>query len=266
MVGGNIMTTKTKQAFSLNELMCVIASRQLHNKEIVFAGYGLPLVATYLAQCTHAPELVFITETGNVRSTPPFSLPRAVDDLTLSANSDMATGLPEVTAMLVRGEINVGFLGGAQIDRFGNLNSTVIGSYKNPRVRLMGSGGANDIATFAQRTIIILDQTRPGRFVERVDYNTSPGYLTGPGEREKAGFPENTGPSCVVTNKGVYKFDDHSKEMYLASYHPGVTIEEIKELVSWDLKIAEDVHETPMPTEEELELLRVKIDPNRFYI
>ncbi|MED2973222.1 CoA-transferase [Fictibacillus sp. B-59209] len=260
------MTTETKQAFSLNELMCVIASRELQNGDVVFAGYGLPLVATYLAQCTHAAELVFITETGNVRTTPPSSLPRSVDDLSLSANSDMATGLPEVTAMLARGEIKVGFLGGAQVDRFGNLNSTVIGSYQNPKVRLMGSGGANDIATFAQRTILILNQERPGRFVDRVDYITSPGYLTGPGAREKAGFTENSGPSSVVTNKGVYHFDDDSKEMYLASYHPGVTIDEIKELVSWDLKIAVDVHETPIPTIEEIDLLRNKIDPNRFYI
>lgn len=260
------MITKSMNAFSLNELMCVTASRELKNGEIVFAGYGLPLVATYLAQCTHAPQLTFITETGNVRLTPPFSLPRSVDDITLSANSDMATGLPEVTAMLVRGEIDVGFLGGAQVDRFGNLNSTCIGPYTNPKVRLMGSGGANDIASFAKRTILILNQDRPERFVERVDYMTSPGYLSGAGEREKAGFMENTGPSCVVTNKGVYRFDKRTKEMYLASYHPGVSIKEIKELVSWDLKIADDVHETPGPTEEDLYLLREKIDPNRFYI
>ncbi|GAB7389347.1 glutaconate CoA-transferase subunit B [Bacillaceae bacterium] len=261
-----MMTVKNLTTYSLNELMCVTASRELKDGEVVFAGYGLPLVATYLAQCTHAPNLVLITETGNVRMTPPYSLPRSVDDIRLSSYSDMATGLPEVTAMLVRGEITVGFLGGAQVDRFGNLNSTCIGSYTEPKVRLMGSGGANDIATFAKRTILILNQDRPGRFVERVDYLTSPGYLTGPGEREKAGFPENTGPSCVVTNKGVYRFDKDTKEMYLASYHPGVSIDEIKELVSWDLKIAEDVHETPPPTEEELILLREKIDPEKFYI
>lgn len=270
MPGGErmVMTKKTmdKLHFSLNELMVVVASRELKNNEIIFAGYGFPLVATYLAQLTHAPNVSFITETGNVRSTPPSALPRAVDDLTLSSHADMATGLPEVTAMLARGEIDLGFLGGAQVDCYGNLNSTCIGPYDNPKVRLLGSGGANDIATFARRSIIIINQDRPERFVERVDYITSPGYFEGPGAREKAGFPANTGPSCVVSNKGVYRFDPETKEMYLAHYHPGVTIEEIKELVQWDLKIAENVSETTYPTDDELRFLREQIDPDGFYI
>ncbi|MFB4166241.1 CoA-transferase subunit beta [Alteribacillus sp. JSM 102045] len=252
--------------FSLNELMIVTAAREIKDKDIVFAGYGLPLVSTYLAQVSHAPEVSLITETGNIRLTPPDSLPQAVDDLTLSANSDMATGLPEVTAMLVRGEVNVGFLGGAQIDQFGNLNSTCIGPYENPKVRLMGSGGANDIASYAKKSIIILNQDRKERFAKRVDYLTSPGYINGPGARERAGLPPNTGPVCVVTNKGVYRFEEETKEMYLAHYHPGVSIEEIKDLVEWDLKIGDNVSETPQPTGNELVLLREKIDPNRFYI
>jgi glutaconate CoA-transferase, subunit B len=251
---------------SLNELMIVTAAREISDREIVFAGYGLPLVTTYLAQLTHAPNVSFITETGNVRLTPPHGLPQAVDDLTLSSYSDMATGLPEVTAMLVRGEINVGFLGGAQIDQFGNLNSTCIGPYENPKVRLLGSGGANDIASFAKKSIITINQDRPERFVKRVDYLTSPGYIDGPGAREREGLPPNTGPVCVVTNKGVYRFDKKTKEMYLAHYHPGISIEEIKDLVEWDLIIASDVTETPLPTENELLSLRETIDPDRFYI
>jgi len=156
----------------------------------------------------------------------------------------------------------VGFLSGSQVDKYGNINTTVIGDYHNPKSRLPGSGGANPIGSLAKRVIIIaLHDSR--RLAERVDFITTPGYIDGPGARERWGLPAGTGPSAIITNKAILRFDPESKEAYLASYHPGSSVEEVVRLTPWKLKVADDVHETEPPRREELRVLREILDPAR---
>jgi len=163
---------------------------------------------------------------------------------------------------LQAGMVDVGFLSGSQVDKFGNINTTVIGDYNNPTSRLPGSGGANPIGSLAKRTLIIALHDKR-RLAKKVDFITTPGYIDGPGAREKWGMPKESGPACIITNKGVMRFDNDTCEAYLASYHPDSSVEEIRELTPWDLKVADDVHETKPPTKAELVAIREVLDPNR---
>jgi glutaconate CoA-transferase subunit B len=241
------------------EIMACVASRILEDNTMVLVGTGLPVVASVLAQRTHAPHLFTIFEAGGMGAKIPV-LPISVGDSRTIHHAIMASSMDYVMSTAQLGYIDYGFLGGAQIDAYGNLNTTVIGSYRKPKARLPGSGGGNDCGSLCWRTIIIMHQDRR-RFVKKVDFVTTPGYLTGPGARERAGLPLNTGPYRVITQLGVMEFDKKTKRMTLLSVHPGVTVDEVKANTSFRLLIPTKVAVTESPTERELTILREEIDP-----
>lgn len=248
-----------KAGYSVVELMACAASRVLEDGKTVFVGTGLPLVAAALAQRTHAPNLLIVFEAGGLGPRVP-TIPISVGDSRTVHRAIMANSMDYVMSLGQLGYIDYGLLGAAQIDMYGNINTTAIGPYEKPRVRLPGSGGANDIGSICWRTVIMMQQdTR--RFVEKVDFVTTPGYLTGPGARERAGLPANTGPYRVVTQLGVMGFDERTKRMKLLSTHPGVTIDRIRASTGFELLIPAEVTQTEPPTEEELRILRTEIDP-----
>jgi glutaconate CoA-transferase subunit B len=250
--------------YTLTELMAVTAAREIQDGEVVFAGTGLPMLGAMLAQRTHAPSCCIIFEAGSV-ACQLAHLPMSVGDPRAMRGAAMAAGLSEVFSYVLQaGRVDVGFLSGAQIDGFGNINSTSIGSDPlHPKVRFSGSGGACDIACLAQRTIIIaLHEKR--RFPEKVDYVTSPGWLQGGDSRREAGLIRG-GPSVVVTTKGVMRFRPDTKEIYLASYHPGLTAQAIHDDTGFELDV-EGAVETPVPTPEELRILREIVDPERIFL
>jgi len=249
------------QDYTVTELMGATVARQIRNDDLVFIGIGLPLIAGVCAVSTHAPEAILIYEGGGVGARS-LRIPWTIADSPTAERALAAGPLWRVMSDLQRGFVTLGIIGGAEVDRFGNVNTTVIpgenGSYTRPKIRLPGSGGANDIASCAER-IVIMMRLEKGKFVERVKFITSPGYLTGPGAREMAGL-RGKGPVMVVTNKCVFKFDENTKEMYLAALFPGVTVEEIREYVDWDLKVAPQLEEVEPPTEEQVKVMRT-FDP-----
>lgn len=250
--------------YSRKELMAVAASREIRDGEIAFIGTGLPMLGGMLAKATTAPNAILIFESGVVDARPKRT-PLSIGDACLVPGAAMLCGLTEVFGLILQpGYVDVGFIGGAQIDPFGNLNTTVIGDYFHPKVRLPGSGGANDIGSLAKRTIVMMAQDAR-KFVPKVDYVTTPGYLDGPGGRERVGLPRG-GPSAVITNLGIYRFDDATKKMYLDSYHPGLSVEELRKNVSFELKVSPGVHETKPPTDSELAVLRTKCDPEGIFL
>lgn len=249
---------------NLVEVMTVAASKEVKDYQRVFVGVGLPVLAAALAKKIHAPHALLCTEHGLIDFSPVRFPPLSVVDPGMIPGAAMLTTMLECLGVTLQGGwIDVGFLGAAQIDKRGNLNSTVIGDYSAPKVRLVGSGGANDIASNAKEFIIIMRGHDRRKFVERVDYVTSPGYLDGPGSREKHGL-KGGGPSAVISDLGIFRFDEN-KEMYLEFHHPGVSIERVKENTSWDLKISSNVKETPRPTKQEIEILH-RIDPLGIYL
>lgn len=250
--------------YTLTELMAVTAAREIQDGELVFAGTGLPMLGAMLAQRTHAPQCCIIFEAGTVASQLAH-LPMSVGDPRAMLGAATAAGLYEVFAYVLQaGRVDVGFLSGAQIDRYGNINSTAIGSDpRHPQVRFSGSGGACDIACLARRTVIIaLHEKR--RFPEKVDYVTSPGWLEGGNSRQKAGLVRG-GPSVVVTTKGVMRFRPDTRATYLASYHPGLTAQAVADDTGFILDI-EGATETPVPTPDELHILRQVVDPERIFL
>jgi len=250
--------------YSLLELQVCAASHLLEDKRSVIVGTGLPMLAAMLAQKTHAPNLLLFYEAGGIGARSP-ALPISVGDERTFHKAVQAASMHDVMSNGQAGLIDFGFLGGAQIDVYGNLNSTVIGDWLKPKVRLPGSGGANDIGSWAVRTIIIMKQERR-RFVKKVDFITTPGYLTGPGSREKYGLPQDTGPYRVITQLGVYGFDDETKKMKLLLLHPGCSIRDVQENSSFKIIIPDEVKTTPEPTNEELQILREEIDPQRIFL
>lgn len=246
------------------EMMAVAASRILEDKKSVFVGTGLPMAAASLAQKTHAPELLIVFEAGGVGPQVP-TLPLSVGDSRTFYKAAMAGSMCDVVEAAQAGYIDYGFLGGAQIDRYGNLNTTCIGPYEKPKVTFPGSGGANDVGSLCWRTIIILAHEKR-RFVEKLDFMTTPGYLTGPSARESMGLPQDSGPYRVVTNMGVLGFEEKTKNMMLLSVHQGVTVDQVVNNTGFELVIPEKVETTPTPTAEELRLLREQIDPKGIYI
>lgn len=251
-------------SYNTMEMMISAASRLLEDGKTVAVGTGAPCAAAMLAQKTHAPNLVILFEAGGVAPLLP-EMPISVGDSRTFFRGIMATGMGEIMSTCCRGLVDYAFLGGAQIDKYGNINSTCIGDYRKPKVRFPGSGGANDFASFCWRTLM-LTVHNARRFVNKVDFITSPGYLTGPGERERAGLPAGTGPYKIVTNLAVLGFDAETKEMKLESLMPGVTVEEIKENTEFDLLIPESVPEVEEASGEELRVLREEVDPHRYII
>jgi len=241
------------------EMMIVASARQLAGERVCFVGVGAPNIACNLAKRTAAPDLELVYESG-VFGSEPARLPLSIGDPALVTGSLQVTSMFELFAYYLQaGLIDVGFLGASQIDRFGNINTTVIGPYRAPKVRLPGSGGACEIAINAKKVFVIMPQSKRS-FVERIDFTTSPGHIAG---RRPASW--GAGPSIVVTGLGVYRFGRDSAEMQLASLHPGVSSEEARENTGWDLRVADDVAETPPPTDEELRLIREELDPEGTY-
>ncbi len=247
------------------ELMICVASRFLENGKLVAVGTGAPCAAAMVAQELHAPQLMLFFEAGGFAPLLP-TMPISVGDSRTFYKGLMAANMMEVMASGARGFIDYCFLGGAQIDMFGNLNSTVIGDdYNHPKIRLPGSGGANDFASYAWRTLVITPQDKR-RFVKKVDFLTTPGYLTGKGARERAGLPAHCGPYKIITDLAVLGFDEETCRMRLESIHPGVSIEEVREKTGFELLEMFAISETPSPTEKELRILREKVDPHRYLI
>ncbi|NPV71176.1 MAG: glutaconate CoA-transferase [Firmicutes bacterium] len=251
--------------YSLQELLVAAAAREIKDGEKVFAGVGIPCLGAMVAQLTHARTAIIAVEAGCIGPSARRII-LGIGDNPCMERALCTTSLWRLFSDQQNGFFDVGMVGGAQVDIYGNLNSTAIfgeGSYYQPASRLPGSGGANDIASSAGRTVIMVPLQRR-RFLQRVDYITSPGYITGPGSREAVGLPGG-GPSAVITNKCVFRFDPETREMYLASVHPGVTVDDVRKEVSWDLKVAKDLETTKPPTVEMLEITRT-IDLEKIYL
>ena len=250
--------------FNSMELMVVVASRILENGASVGVGTGAPLAASMLAQKMHAPDLVIMFEAGGI-SPVLCRMPISVGDSRSYNKALMASGMCDIMESCQRGMVDYTFLGGAQIDMYGNLNSTVIGNWEKPKARLPGSGGANDFASFCWRILVITPQD-PRRFVEKVSFITSPGYLDGPGAREKAGLPEGSGPYKVITHMAILGYDEETKRMRVESIHHGFDFSDVQNNCGFQLMKARQVVETPPPTTQELELLRREVDPEGYII
>ena len=246
------------------EMMICAAARNLEDGAAVAVGTGAPCAATMLAQKAHSPNLVIIFEAGGIAPLLP-TMPISVGDSRTYYKAVMASGMCEVMETIQRGMVDYCFLGGAQIDMYGNINSTVIGDWHKPKVRFPGSGGANDFGSMAWKIMVITPQDSR-RFVEKVDFITTPGYLEGPGARERAGLADNTGPYKVITNMAVMGYDPESKRMRAESIHKGYTLDDVQENTGFELLRAPEVVETPEPTAEELRILREEVDPNRYII
>ncbi len=246
------------------ELMICVASRLLEDGATVGVGTGAPCAAAMLAQKTHAPNLLVAFEAGGLAPVLP-AMPISVGDSRTTHRALMATSMCDIMEACQRGVMDYAFLGGAQIDAHGNLNSTVIGDYKNPSVRFPGSGGANDFASFCWRTLVITQHDHR-RFVEKVDFLTTPGYLTGQGARETAGLPKGGGPYRVITDLAVLSFGESTCRMQVESLHPGVTFGQVQKNTGFELGRVASIEETVPPDEEELRVLREEIDPKGFII
>jgi glutaconate CoA-transferase, subunit B len=245
------------------EIMTAVAARELRDGEVVFVGIGLPNLACNLARATHAPNLVLIYESGAVGAVPE-RLPVSIGDPALVTGSLMVSSMADVfQSLLQSGRIEVGFLGGAQIDRYGNINTTVVGQYAKPTVRLPGSGGAAEIAIHARRTVVISRLDRRA-FPERVDFITSPGHRIGGRSRSELGMP-GAGPTKVVTDKAILEVDSTSGELMLSALYPGVEAADVEAGVAWPLR-RNRLTEVDPPTPEELHLLRDVLDPRHLYL
>jgi glutaconate CoA-transferase subunit B len=252
------------KSYNPMELMLSAASRLLEDNSTVIVGTGAPCAAAMLAQMTHAPNMTILFEAGGVGPELP-AMPISVGDSRTFYRGLWATSMDNIMSLLQQGAVDVCFIGGAQIDPYGNINSTVIGEYGKPKVRLPGSGGANDLASLCWRSLCMTVHTSR-RFVPKVDFITTPGYLDGPGARERAGLPPGTGPASVVTNLCVLGFHPESRRMMVRSLHPGVGREEVVRNTGFELLWPEAPEETSPPTGEELRLLREVIDPQGYII
>ena len=248
--------------FSKNEMMIAASARQLAGERVCFVGVGLPNIVCSLAQRTVSPDLNLVFESG-VFGAQPARLPLSIGDPTLVTGSTAVTSMFELFAYYLQaGLIDVAFLGAAQIDRFGNINTTVIGDYAKPKVRLPGSGGACEIAINARKIFVIMRQAQRS-FVERIHFRTSPGHSGDPARDAERGW-FGSGPSVVVTDLGIYR-PDETGELTLVSLHPGATLNDVRENMGWEAKVAGDVFETPPPSGDELRLIREELDPDGIY-
>ncbi len=251
------------QHYTSSEMMIVAAARALAGARTVFVGVGLPNIACNLARRTVAPDLELIYEAG-VFGARPSRLPLSIGDPTLISGSLCTTSMSDLFGYYLQGgRVDVGFLGGAQVDRFGNLNTTAISAYAKPKVRLPGSGGACEIAIHARRLFYIMRLSRRA-FVERLDFLTSPGFLDGGDSRRKLGMP-GAGPQILITDKALFDFDTPNREMRLTSLHPGIPLEEVRAEIGWAVSTAEKIDRTPAPSRLELDCIRLELDPGGMY-
>jgi glutaconate CoA-transferase subunit B len=239
--------------YTLQELLVIAVAKEIHDFENVILGVGLPTTAGALAKALYAPHATLMMESGIIDFEPLLPLNHIADAHSCRGFS-YATDLFSAFTMTYRGFVDVCFLGVGQVDRYGNLNTTAIGDYYKPTMRLPGSGGAADFISYAKRTVLTM---LGGSFVNKLDYFTSPGYLEGGDSRKKSGlFPEGSGPTMLLNTKGIFRFDPVTKEMYLAQIHPRVTVDDVRKDIPWDLKVADDLSETPHPTDEEIDFIR----------
>ena len=239
--------------YTLNELLIIAIAKEIHDFENVILGVGIPMISGAMAKALYAPHATLMMESGIIDFEPMVPLKHIADCMSCRGFS-FSTDLFSAFTMTYRGFVNVCFLGVAQVDKYGNLNTTVIGDYRHPQIRLPGSGGAADFMAYSQKTILTM---RGGEFVEQLPYRTSPGYLDGGDSRDRTGhFPKGTGPSKLISTKGIFEFDPVTKEMFLSKVHPGTSVTEIKKKVPWDLKISPELGETERPTDEEIDFIR----------
>jgi len=257
----NAKNTNTKK-YTLPQLMVTAAAREIADGEVAFVGMRLPLLGFLLAKSTHAPGAIGVYELGIVRDTPAPEPLMTMGDLPNLYRAHWLADTADAMGLLQQGGVDVSFIGGAQVDRFGNLNTSYIGGIETVETRLPGSGGACDLACLAKRHIIVMSHEKR-RFVPRVDYITSPGYGEGGQWREKVGLPRG-GPSTVVTTLGVLRFEPDTGEMVLVSVHPGITVDTVLENTGWPLKVAMDLFRTPAPTDTELTILS-RFDPQGYW-
>jgi len=250
--------------YSPSEMMAAVAARELSDREVVFVGIGLPNLACNLARAIQAPDLVLIYESGAVGAVPE-RLPVSIGDPSLVTGSLMVCSMADVFQLFLQnGKIEVGFLGGAQIDRWGNINTTVIGKYDKPKVRLPGSGGAAEIAVHAQR-VLIISRLNPRAFPAELDFLTSPGQRCKGKTRKELGMP-GAGPVKVITDRGILENDPETGEMVLTALYPGSTAEEVKANVGWPLRVRDHLGQVAPPTAQEIDLLRHKLDPQKLFL
>jgi len=244
--------TTSPTAYTLGELMVASAAREIHDGEVVFVGMRLPLIAFVVAKRTHAPTAIGLFENGVIRATPAPELIYTMADPPNILGATQCLDMLGVMSVLQSGRVHLGFLGAAEVDRFGNLNSTEVRGSKGT-TRLPGSGGACDIASLAQRFVVLLEHSKP-RLPERVSFVTSPGHGDGRGWRKRIGLPGG-GPAAIITTKAVLRFEDDG-EAYLACLHPGIELEDVFENTGWKLKVSGNLMQTPEPTAAELKAIR----------
>ena len=249
--------------YNMMEMMICVASRYLEDGKTVAVGTGAPCAAAMLAQKTGSPNLIVLFEAGGVAPQLPM-MSISVGDSRTFHRAVMAAGMVEMMTTCSRGLVDYAFLGGAQIDKYGNINSTCVGDYYKPKVRFPGSGGANDFASLCWRTMIMTIHSKT-RFVEKCDFITSPGYLTGDGARQEAGLPEG-GPYKIITDLAVMGFDPKTKAMMVESLNPGVELDKVKEETGFELVIPKEIGRTEAPTMDELTILRSEVDPLKLVI
>ncbi len=253
----------TKTAYNTAELVAVMSARVLEDGKIIFGGAGMPLISCVLAQKMHAPTLTILFEGGVIGPhIDPKKLPPSTNEQRAARRGNMVLSITDVLLLQQRGYVDYGFLGGAQIDQYGNLNSSFIGDPDNPKVRLPGTGGANDIASLASKILVAMHHEKR-RFVEKVDFITTPGYLQGDDSREKAGLIAG-GVHQVITHLGLFGFDPQSRKMSLQALHAGATVDEVRGRTGFEMMIPDKIPFTEEPTEEELRILR-ELDPEQRY-
>jgi glutaconate CoA-transferase, subunit B len=251
------------ETYSASEMMIAVAARMLKGARTVFVGVGLPNIACNLARITVAPDMEMIYESG-VYGARPERLPLSIGDPTLVSGAVSVVSMADLFGLyLQRGLVEIALLGGAQIDKYGNLNSSVIGDYAKPKTRLPGSGGACEIATNAQRTFMIMRLKRRA-FVEKTDFITSPGHLSGGDSRARLGLP-GKGPEIVITDKAILNFDNAEREMQLSALYPGVSEADVRAETGWKLRRAPKLEQVSAPSVEDLRLIREELDPSGIY-
>ena len=248
--------------YTFQELMVVAGAREIRDDDVVFVGMRLPLLAFQLAKATHASHAIGIFENGILRDKPAGDALYTMGDAPNTEGAIWTTSMMDIMALLQNGRVSLGFIGGAEVDRFGNLNTTYIGGKEKVQVRLPGSGGGSDIASLSKRFVIIMNHEKR-RFVEKVSYITSPGFGDGKDWRERNGL-KGGGPCAVITTRGILRFNSETKEMILDSIHPGITVENVLKNTGWDLRCAPKVQKTKPPTRSELRIIR-KYDPLGFW-
>jgi len=247
-------------SYSLTELMVCVAARQLEDGRTAVIGTGIPLAAAMLAQRTQSPHLIIMFEAGSV-APELIRLPRSVADSFTQTGGLMHSSMNEIMEACQRGVVDYTFLGGAQVDMYGNLNSTMVGTdIQHPKVSLPGSGGANDLASLCWKTLVITPHDAR-HFAAKLDFLTTPGYLTGPGAREAAGLPPGTGPYKVISTLALMGYDPQSRRMRVESLHPGVSVDDVRSNTGFDMLFADNLTVTPEPSAEELRVLREEVDP-----